>query len=181
MNQQNDNNAKAQRAGQARSSAPDALGAHPIGVGIGAASGAAAGAVGGSLAGPVGTVAGAAVGAVVGSLAGSAAAQALDPTVETAYWRDAHPSRPYANTEFNYDEYAPAYRYGWESFSSRGGNGKTFESVEADLGRGWDKVKGASRLGWDKAKSASQSAWLRVATSAPSTAKTGPAAGACNA
>jgi hypothetical protein len=154
---------KTTRCDSTQSMKPGVLGAHPVGVGIGAVGvGAAAGAAGGAVAGPIGAVAGAAVGAVVGGLAGSATAEALDPTMETKYWRETYSTRPYANTALGYDEYAPAYQYGWESFDTRGGSGKTFESVEADLGRGWDKAKGTSKLGWDKAKAATHDAWDRV-------------------
>ncbi len=148
------------------------VGEHPIGVGLGAVGiGAATGAVGGAVAGPIGAVAGAAVGAVVGGLAGGATAEALDPTVETRYWREVHSTRPYASSTFGYDEFAPAYRYGWESFSRRGAEGKTFDHVESELGREWDKVKGASKLGWDKAKDASRDAWNRVKSAAHGTHK----------
>lgn len=153
-----------------------ALGAHPVGAGIGAAGGAVIGAVSGSVAGPVGTIAGAAVGAAVGGLAGSATAEALDPTIETEYWRNTFASEPYANSGFGYDDYAPAYRYGWESFGRRSNASKTFQSIEADLGRGWDKAKGASRLGWDKAKLATQNAWHRVESAAHGTKKHEPIA-----
>ncbi|MGH7132715.1 MAG: hypothetical protein ACREJO_12290 [Phycisphaerales bacterium] len=139
------------------------LGSHPVATGVGAvAAGAAAGAAGGVVAGPVGAVAGAAVGAVVGAVAGKATAEAINPTIETKFWRDTHASKPYATSALGYDEYATAYQYGWESYGRSGGNGKTFDSVESDLGRGWDKAKGASSLGWDKAKSATREAWARV-------------------
>jgi hypothetical protein len=139
------------------------LGAHPIGAGVGAVGvGAAAGAAGGAVAGPIGAVAGAAIGAVVGGLAGSATAELLDPNIETTYWRENFSTRPYGSSTPGYDEFAPAYQYGWESYGNHGGAGKTFESVEADLGRGWDKAKGASKLGWDKAKVATHDAWDRV-------------------
>lgn len=92
------------------------------------------------------------------------AAKGADATVETKYWKDNYASRPYANGSDGYDEFAPAYRYGWESFGHRSNKpGVTFESIEADLGRGWDKAKGTSKLGWDKAKVATQEAWNRVA------------------
>jgi len=140
-----------------------ALGAHPIGVAVGAiGAGAAAGAVGGAVAGPVGAVAGAAVGAVVGGLAGKAAAQAVNPTIEADYWREAHSTRHNLHTSFGYEEYAPAYRYGWESFGRHGGGDHTFESVETDLDRGWTAAKGTSRLAWDQAKAATRDAWNRV-------------------
>jgi hypothetical protein len=138
-------------------------GAHPVGVGVGAVGGGAAvGAAGGMIAGPVGAVAGAAIGAVVGGLAGKVAAEAVNPTIETKFWRDSYASRPYADTKLGYEPFAPAYRYGWESYGRHGGDNTTFESVEADLGRGWDQARGESRLAWNQAKSATRDAWDRV-------------------
>jgi len=143
------------------------LGAHPVGTGLGAVGvGAAAGAVGGAVAGPVGAVAGAVVGAVAGGMAGNAAAAALDPTIETKYWKESHASKIYSKGVFGYDEFAPAYRYGWESFGRRTSEDKTFAGVESDLGRGWDKAKGTSRLTWDQAKPATHDAWDRVESAA---------------
>ncbi len=165
MSEQNPNMSNPRTPGIEANATPKAgaLGAHPIGTGLGAiGAGAAAGAAGGAVAGPVGAVAGAVVGAVAGAVVGKAAAEAVNPTVETKFWRETHASRPYANGPLGYEEFAPAYRYGWESFTTRGAQGGTFESVEADLNRGWDKAKGTSRLGWDKAKDASRDAWNRV-------------------
>lgn len=142
-----------------------APGAHPVGVGVGAAGGAAAGATIGSLGGPVGTLVGAAIGGVAGGLAGKGAAEAVNPTVEDAHWRETYPSRPYADPASGYDTYAPAYRYGWESATTR--TGRTFEEAESDLERGWDQAKGESELGWDKAKHATRDAWHRVERALP--------------
>jgi hypothetical protein len=138
-------------------------GGHAVATGVGAVGvGAAAGAAGGAIAGPIGAVAGAAAGAVVGGLAGKAAGQAINPVTETKHWKDTYPSRPYANTAFGYDEYAPAYRYGWESFDRSEDENGTFEDAENDMSRGWDKAKGASKLKWEQAKDASRDAWNRV-------------------
>jgi len=142
-------------------------GAHPVGVGLGAVG---AGAAGGLVAGPVGAVVGAVGGAVAGAFAGKAAAEAVNPTIETKYWQGAYSSRPYAGGDTGYEEFAPAYRYGWESYSNRR-EGQTFDSAESDLNRGWDKAKGTSRLGWDKAKAASRDAWNRVESAARDIAK----------
>src|SRR5688572_1837998 len=87
-------------------------GAHPVGAGIGAAVG---GAAAGSLAGPVGTVAGAVIGGVAGGYAGKAIEEAIDPTAEDAYWRENYTSRDYVQKGSNYEDYRPAYQYGWES------------------------------------------------------------------
>lgn len=140
-------------------------GSHPIGTGVGAASvGAVAGATAGAIGGPIGAVAGAAIGAVVGGLAGKAAAEFINPTVETQYWREAYSSRPYADSAYGYDHFAPAYRFGWESYQRRGTSGQTFENIEGELRQGWEHAKGTSRLTWDKAKSASRDAWDRAHT-----------------
>jgi uncharacterized protein YcfJ len=90
-------------------------GAHPVGVGVGTAvGGAAAGAAAGAMAGPVGTVAGAVIGGVAGGYAGKGVAESIDPTTEDAYWRENHANRSYFDQSHTYDDYAPAYRHGWE-------------------------------------------------------------------
>src|SRR5712672_3475723 len=105
-------------------------GAHPVGTGVGAAGAGAAGAAIGALGGPVGIAVGAAVGAVAGGLAGKGVAESVNPTAEDAYWRSNFKSRPYAGSA-TYDEYAPAYRYGWESRARHGD--KRWEDVEGNL------------------------------------------------
>jgi hypothetical protein len=142
-----------------------APGAHPVGVGAGAAAGAVTGAAVGSLGGPAGTAVGAAAGAVAGGLAGKAAAESINPTVEDEYWRTNYESRPYVTSGAVYDEYRPAYRYGWESYGRY--RGRRFEDVEDDLRLGWDDYKGSSRLTWEKAKDATRDAWHRVERALP--------------
>lgn len=138
-------------------------GAHAVGVGIGAVgAGAAAGAVGGAVAGPVGAAVGAVAGAVAGGVVGKAAAEVVNPTVEEKYWHDNHAASSYADAANGYDQYAPAYRYGWESAGRSSTPGQTFESAESALERGWDKAKGGSRLAWNKARDATREAWNRV-------------------
>jgi hypothetical protein len=141
-------------------------GAHPVGVGLGAAGGgAAAGALAGAAAGPVGAAVGAVVGAVAGGYAGKGIAESIDPTAEDAYWREHHVSRPYYEKGTSYEDYQPAYRYGWESRAQH--SGRTFDEAEPDLQRGWEKVKANSRLGWEKAKGASRDAWDRIERTMP--------------
>ena len=138
-----------------------APGSHPIGTGVGAAGGGAAGAAIGSVAGPVGTVAGAVIGAVAGGLAGKGVAEQIDPTAEEAYWRENHKTRPYAKST-TYDEYAPAYRYGWESRQRHAG--KNFDEIETDLARDWETRRGPSGLSWQNARHATRDAWERIGT-----------------
>ena len=138
-----------------------APGAHPVGTGLGAAlGGAAAGAATGTVAGPIGTVIGAAVGAIIGGLAGKGVAEAIDPTVEAAYWRDNYSSRPYVESSASYDDYGPAYGYGVNSFGEN--KGRSFDEMEPQLSRDWHAARGTSNLSWDKAKSASRDAWNKV-------------------
>jgi len=146
----------------------DAPGAHPLGVGVGAAvGGAATGAAAGAVAGPVGAVVGAAVGAIAGGYAGKAVAEAVDPTAEEAYWRDNYRSRPYYDAGAEYDDYHPAYQYGWESRQKH--RDKSFDEAVAELERGWATAKSESSLSWDRARPATRDAWDHVDHTGPVT------------
>src|SRR5471030_2652468 len=110
-----------------------ASGFHPVGTSVGAvAGGAAAGAAVGTVAGPAGTIAGAAVGAIVGGLAGKGVAESINPSVEDSYWRDNHARQAYA-TGYGYDDFAPAYRVGYEGYGLYGFDGKSYDESEAEL------------------------------------------------
>ena len=125
---------------------------------MGAAGGAAAGAVVGAVGGPIGSAVGAVVGGVAGGLAGKGAAEAVNPTVEDAYWRENYATRPYVTPGSTYETYRPAYEYGWESVGQYGG--RTFEEVELELSRNWDSEQ--TRLSWDRAREATRDAWDRA-------------------
>jgi hypothetical protein len=143
-----------------------APGSHPVGTGIGAAgAGAAATAVGAAVGGPVGAAVGAVVGAVAGGLAGKSVAERIDPTAEDAYWRDAYRNESYYDSSATYDDYAPAYRAGYEGYGRY--HGRRFEDVEGDLQRDYTSSRGNSRLEWEKAKHATRAAWHRVERAIP--------------
>jgi hypothetical protein len=99
---------------------------------------------------------------VVGGAAGHAAGEAVNPTVEDAYWSENYKNRPYYRAGKEYSEYQPAYRYGWESAGKPEYRNRDWSSVEADLGRDWEKVKGTSRADWKEAREATHDAWARV-------------------
>jgi hypothetical protein len=142
---------------------------HPLGIGVGAAVGGAAGVAGaaatgaamGTTTGPVGAVAGAAIGAVVGGWVGKDLAAQFNPNTEEQYWRDNYSACPYVQEGDHFEQFAPAYRYGWESYKKH--VGRKFEDVEDDLGRDWETAKGKSRLAWDGAKQATRDAWDHMA------------------
>jgi hypothetical protein len=138
-----------------------APGAHPVGVGTGAAGGGIAGAViGAAVGGPIGAAVGAVAGTVAGGLAGKGAAEAINPTAEHAYWRAEYAKRPYFTPGLAYEQYGPAYQYGWESRASN--KGKAFKDVETQLARDWESRRGESTLNWNHVKDATHDAWLRV-------------------
>ncbi len=136
-------------------------GAHPVGVGTGAVGGGLAGAaVGAVVAGPIGAGVGAVVGAVSGGLAGKSAAEAINPTTEHEFWRVEYRNRPYFTPDTGYEQFGPAYQYGWESYESH--QGTSFLDAEAQMARDWESRRGQSRLNWNHVKSAAQDAWDRV-------------------
>lgn len=138
-----------------------APGSHPVGTGLGAAAGGvAAGAAAGSVAGPIGTAVGAAIGAVAGGLAGKGIAEMIDPTVEEAYWRETYSSRPYVTSGASFDDYGPAYMYGVDNYARY--PGRSFDEVEPELAREWQRAKGKSSLTWENAKHATRDSWQRV-------------------
>jgi len=128
-------------------------GSHPVGTGLGSAGGALAGAGIGAVLGPIGALIGGAIGAVAGGAAGHSVGEVVDPTGEDNYWKAQHKSG-------DYDEFAPAYKYGWESRTQHQGR-KWDDSLESDLRTGWEKAKGNSKLTWENAKSATRQAWDR--------------------
>ena len=143
-----------------------APGSHPVGTGLGAAAGGAvAGAAAGAVGGPIGAVAGAAVGAVVGGLAGKGVAEGLNPTAEDTYWQDNYTKEPYYVEGRTYDDYAPAYRTGYEARTRYAG--RSYSDIEADLERDYYANRGNGRLEWADARDATRAAWHRVERAMP--------------
>src|SRR5262249_23748755 len=97
--------------------------------------------------------------------AGKGIAESIDPTVEDAYWRENYSTRPYYEQTAPYEEYRPAYKYGWESRARCGT--RSFDEVEPELSRDWEAARDRSKLTWDKARHATRDAWERVGSAAP--------------
>ena len=136
-------------------------GSHPVGTGVGGAGGAALGAALGAPFGPIGALIGGAIGAVAGGAAGHEVGERIDPTGETEYWKREHQTRPYFDKSRTWDDYEPAYKYGWESRTQH--RDRSWDTnLESDLERGWEKAKGKSALAWDKAKDAVRDSWDRT-------------------
>ncbi len=137
-----------------------APGSHPVGTGIGTTGGMIAGATLGSLGGPIGTAIGGLVGAIVGAAAGHSAGEAVNPTADEIFWRDAFVREPYYNPDRNFDDYSPAYRAGYlyrNEFRDH-----TWEQAEPELQSGWESNPTTSRLRWEEARPAARAAWYRA-------------------
>jgi hypothetical protein len=80
---------------------------------------------------------------------------------EDLWWQENFNSRPYA-AGYIYEEFRPAYRYGFES--GRHNMGRTWSDVESDLQTGWEKYEYRPLGGstWEKVKEAVSDAWHRV-------------------
>lgn len=68
-------------------------------------------------------------------------------------------------TGYGYEDYRPAYWYGWEA--SQRYHGKPWNNVADELEQGWPEVKGRSRLSWTEARQAVYDAWSRGASLEP--------------
>ncbi|MGB3135380.1 MAG: hypothetical protein WBG38_03080 [Nodosilinea sp.] len=150
-----------------RDSNPDPItgesGSHPVGTGLGAAGAGTIGtAVGVAVGGPIGGVVGAVVGSAAGGLLGKGVAETIDPTVEDTYWRENYSSRPYVEADHTYDDYSPAYRTGYEGYSTYSTQGMSYEDAEPHLKQRYEQDESSSRLNWDKARPASRDAWTRL-------------------
>jgi hypothetical protein len=150
---------------------PDAItgapGSHPTGTGVGAAGAGLAGAAIGTLGGPVGTVAGGIAGAVIGAVAGGilgkSVGEVMNPTEEAAFWQENHVRQPYALAA-RYDDYADAYRSGYEGHSKYASKHKSFDDAEPFIREDYATFK--SPLEWEKARPAVNAAWKRRADAA---------------
>jgi len=136
-------------------------GSHPLTTGVGTASGAVAGAALGTLGGPVGAVVGGLVGGVVGAALGHKTGEAVEPTIEAAYWRETAVNRPYYQSNMDYErDYHPAYRLGYETRLKH--TQDSFAQHEGSLKAKWEHAKTESRLTWEQAKDAVRDAWERI-------------------
>lgn len=122
-------------------------------------------AIGAAVGATVGTVASTA-GRALGGLVGAAAAfvpggtqRNIDAAAEEVYWRDHYASEPYYNPGYNFEDYLPAYRVGWEA--RRKSPVSRFEDLERELEAEFHWNRGQSRLLWEQARHAARAAFQR--------------------
>ena len=93
---------------------------------------------------------------------GTDARAAFNPSLQDVYWREAFTNEPYYKIDYTYDDYAPAYRTGYEAAGRYLGQNRRFDDLEPELRADYERIKGKSRLAWEDAKDAVRSAWHRV-------------------
>jgi hypothetical protein len=82
---------------------------------------------------------------------------------EDEYWRGAFRARPYCPDDSTYDDWRPAYRYGYESAVRYQGR-PWDDSLEEELRAGWDRYPERTNRewSWQRAKDAVRDAWNRL-------------------
>lgn len=138
---------------------------HSIGSGTGAAAGAVTGAAIGTVGGPLGALAGAAIGGIAGAKAGDEVAEMVNPTEYTAQFEKTFQDKPYYNSSRTWQDYSPAYQYGYNTYGTY--RGRKFDDVETELERDWDNVKADSRLAWNEARAAVRDGWHSIERTLP--------------
>jgi hypothetical protein len=84
-----------------------------------------------------------------------------DEAKDEAYWREHHAAQSYADKNFSYEHYAPAYRAGYEAVGKY--PGKTFEEIEDDIALSYERSRPEDALPWDHVRPAVKAAWERLA------------------
>jgi len=132
---------------------------HILGAGTAALAGGAAGAaIGAVVAGPPGLAVGAAAGGALGAVIGDRVSEANDARRDLGHFQQIYRTMPYYVDGMDWPDYAPAYRYGldtWEAHRER-----ALEEVESQLQGGWEAAaRFGSRLSWPQARPAVAHAW----------------------
>ena len=135
--------------------------ADEVGQAVGGVSGVVAGAAIGSAAGPIGTVIGGIAGAVGGWWAGrtvAEAAQKFDDHTDNNY-RQSYEARADRLADRNYEDVRPAYQLGHLASENPDYTGRNFESIEADLQRGWTNDLRARHGDWSTVRPFAEEAY----------------------
>lgn len=132
---------------------------HILGAGSAALAGGAAGAALGALVGGVpGLAVGAAAGGALGAVWGDRASEAADRREDLGHFEQIYRTMPYYVDGHTWHDYAPAYRYGLDTYERF--QGQSIDAVDSQLQGGWEaNARYGSRLMWHDARSAVAHAW----------------------
>lgn len=81
--------------------------------------------------------------------------------ISDTLYRD-HYATTYASTNYDYDYYAPHYRYGYGLASNPTYSGRDWNLVEGDVRRDWETQYSDGDSTWDDVKDAVRSGWYSV-------------------
>ena len=136
---------------------------HPVATAFGGLGAGAAGALAGAaMGGPIGAAIGGAVGVAAGAVAGNSFASEFDATEEARFWQDQYRLRPYYRSGTTYENWAPAYRFGWDNARLPEHAQRTFSDLEDELASEWRKERAAVGDDWRLYRDAVKDAWDRV-------------------
>jgi hypothetical protein len=132
---------------------------HVMGAGSAAlAAGVAGAAIGAVIGGPPGLAIGAVAGGALGALVGDRIADAVDTGRDLGHFEQIYHSMPYYVDGYDWNDYAPAYRYTLDAHADL--HGARFDQVETQLRGGWEAAaRFGSRLDWEHARPAMLHAW----------------------
>lgn len=138
-----------------------------VGEAAGGISGVVTGAAIGSMGGPVGTVIGGIAGALGGWWAGRAVSEAAKHFTrdDDAFYRGQYEGSSSRLADRGYEDVSPAYQLGHLAARNPDYTGRSFDTVEPDLRRGWDSTASKSHGEWDKVKGYARDAYNRAAGS----------------
>jgi hypothetical protein len=132
---------------------------HVLGAGSAALAGGLAGAaLGAVIGGPPGLAVGAAAGGALGAVVGNRASEANDTRADLGHFQQIFRTMPYYVDGHDWHDYAPAYRFGLDSYRELGGG--DLPAVESQLQGRWEAAaRYGSRLSWHQAAPAVRHAW----------------------
>ncbi|PYJ22522.1 MAG: hypothetical protein DME99_05190 [Verrucomicrobia bacterium] len=88
-------------------------------------------------------------------------ADAMNPTTEEEnYWREHHANQSYAEKGRPYEDYAAAYRTGYEGFHKY--PGRPYQEIENELALDYQRSQPGAALPWDHARHAVHAAWAKL-------------------
>jgi hypothetical protein len=83
-----------------------------------------------------------------------------DWSKDESFWRDNYKTRPYFDESRSFEEYRPAYKYGYDSANRIGR--RPWNEAEPDLRSGWDRYEGRGQSTWEEVKESVKDAWDRI-------------------
>ncbi|TWH99726.1 hypothetical protein IP90_03034 [Luteimonas cucumeris] len=116
--------------------------------------------IGAVVGGTPGLTLGAVAGGALGAIAGEHLSEAADTRGDLGHFQQVFHTMEYYVDGMTWDDYKPAYRYGLDTYATRGG--QPFAQASAQLAQDWPRVRGESRLEWPQAQAAVAHAWREL-------------------